>query len=577
MKRQTRILTGFLLSLLVVQLPFIFFMPFHIDDAIFLSITRNIEQHPLTPLMQPVVWEGQLWSDMMSYPHPPLVCYYIYLLEKIAPANPEPVVHLGFVVFFWLLATALFFLFRFLRAPPLLGAAIAVFSPVVFVSSHTIMMDVPTLAVGLAGVVMALYGARDNRVRRTAGGGILIGLAILISYSAILFLLPPALYLLASPGQRRQLLVLGLPPTLIFCGWLGLIWLTTGRFLVTDVLGLLANYRARPNRDLFSRLVYNLSMTGGTFLFPLVLLIWQIRRVRGKLYLIGGLMLGFLIRLHLPDEGGGHQLAITLLATAGAILLIEAVVVAVRCFRANVDGDRRIWLALAVWVPVFYLVTLILYPCGAARYQIWLVPPLIGLFLVSFRSVEGNGGGIMRHKLLLTLLLVGQAGMAFVTATADMELARAYRSAVGAIVSHFAPESPRMWVASDWGLRHYILAAGGRTILRYDRRPRPGDILIKPALTAPTYTTHYEDSPYSTRVFGVTMRPLLPFGVLNPLIRAGFYSDYWGFVPVWWNPERVPLAMISVYRITRTLPPSPRMNQENTGYLRSGSLDEIPP
>jgi hypothetical protein len=578
-------LAWLLVTLALAQAPFILFMPFHIDDGIFLNIAENVARQPLMPLWQPAIWEGRLWSDMMSHAHPPLACYLMYAGLRLGGSHPEPLVHLLVLPFFLLLAAALYAFFRFLELPPLLGTLLAVFAPVVFVSSHTLMMDVPTLALGLTGVVLAFQGIRDDRPGRILAGGACISLGLLTAYSAAFYVLPPAFYALAR-RRWRHLWLLAVLPAATLAGWFGMVYLVTGRFVPADVLRLLAQYRARPRADWLGRIVYNLSMTGGTILFAASVLAWRWRTLRGKVYLLGVFAAGFLLAGFYPAQGPAHQAVIALLAVAGAVLLGEGISAAVRQGWDATNPLHGAWWALGGWIGTFYLITLLAYPHGAARYQIWLVPPLVGAFLAAWREpnppAHPSGSGpapfpLFRRRGFLAVLVAGQVLVAGACAVADLEMARSYRAAVATVFQKYVAPGHTVWVAADWEVRHYALAAGGRTILRYDTRPQPGDLLLKPVRTCPTYDTGYERPKYGRLLTSVEARTTFPVRILDPDVRAGFYSDYWGLVPYWRASPRLPVDVLQVYAIERPLPPDPaREAAENTGMLRPGSSTPLP-
>jgi hypothetical protein len=570
-------LTWLLVSLALVQLPFILTMPFHIDDGVFLHIAENVGRQPLMPLGQPIIWEGRVWADMMSHSHPPLACYLMYAGLRLGGPNPEALVHLLMLPFFLLLGWALYEFFRFFRLPPALGTLLAVFSPVVFVSSHTLMMDVPTLSLGLSGVVLAFRGVRDDRVGPILAGGGFMALGLLTAYSAIFYVLPPMFYALVR-RQWKHLFWIALVPAAALAGWFLMVYAVTGRFVPADVVRLLAQFRLRPRADWVGRIVYNLAMAGGTILFPAALLAWRWPRLRGKLYALGMMAAGLALALIRPGEGFWRQAAIAALAVAGAILLGEAVAAAIRRGREPEDPLRAAWWAVAGWIAAFCLVTVLAYPHGAARYQIWLVPPLLVAFLGSwgpqFPGSNQNEPILGKFPLFLrwgflTSLVAGQVVLASACALADLEMARAYRAAVAGVLRQYPAAGNALWVAADWEVRYYAVAGGGRTILRYDRRPRPGDLLLKTARTCPTWETRYERPDFGQRLGAVEARTRLPVRILDPVARAGFYSDYWGFAPVWWMSPDEPVDVLEVYRVTRSLPPDPALEaSENAGMFR---------
>ncbi|MBN2430299.1 MAG: glycosyltransferase family 39 protein [Acidobacteria bacterium] len=571
---QTKFPVILLVTLFVVQIPFALLMPFHIDDGIFLRITDSVSRDPLMPLREPVIWEGQLWSDMMSYSHPPLLCYYLYGIRALSGEWFELLAHFAFVPFFLLFAGAMYYLLRFLKLPAVLGTLLAVFSPLMFTLSHTIMMDVPTAAFGLAGIVLGFYGFRDYRIRYLIWAGVCNGIAILISYTAVFYLLPVTFYALLLGRPRRQILLYFLPPAGLFAAWLLLILAVTGRFLPLDVLDLLRAYEDRPHTGFLPRFFYTLVMTGGTMLFPVILLFWRWRYIRGKLYLMAVFPLSLLVRDLLPGEGFFHQVALSVLAVAGFILLLESLLVAFGR-PASLDADgRAAWRTLGAWVIVFFLATLFAFPCGAARYQVWILPPLLAAFLHSGGAFSRR---LLRQPVFLSVLIIGQVSLGGMMALADLEMARALRRGVDQVMSRYQSADNTVWIAGEWQLRHYVLAQGGRTLLRYDRRPRAGDILIKPVLTTPTYFTEYEQSAaHALRVDQVTVDSAFPFRVLNPLVRAGFYSDYWGFVPVWWVRDKAPIEILDVYLIKSSLPPNQEREKENRAGLLNTLAEDFP-
>ena len=578
-------LTWLLISLALVQAPFILMMPFHIDDGVFLHIAQNVGRQPLMPLWQPIIWEGRVWADMMSHSHPPLACYLMYAGLRLGGPHPEALVHLLMLPFFLLLGWSLYGFFRFFRLPPVLGTLLAVFSPVVFVSSHTLMMDVPTFSLGLAGIVLAFRGLRDERTGPILLGGAFTALALLTAYSAIFYVLPPMFYALS--GRRwKQLVWILIVPVAALVGWFLMVFAVTGRFVPADVLRLLAQFRLRPGADWTGRIVFNLSMTGGTILFPAVLLVWRWPKLRGKLYILGVFAAGLALALIYPGEGFWHMVALAALIVSGVILLSEGTGIA---FRLSVDLDdpmRHAWRALGGWIVAFYLVTILAYPHGAARYQIWLVPPLVAAFLGAWRrrfSGETRKEGdpedfiLLRRRDLLAVLVAGQVILASVCALADLEMARAYRAAAQKVLRQFPAGDRILWVAADWEVRFYAIAGGARTILRYDRRPRPGDLLLKPARTCPTWETRYERPDFGQRIGSVEARTHFPVRILDPVARAGFYSDYWGFVPAWWLSSREPVDVLEIYRITRILPPDPALEaSENAGMFRLDPSISLP-
>ena len=574
-------LAWLLAGLFLVQLPFALLMPFHIDDPCFIHIARQVDRDPALPMNHPVIFEGRVYLNHMSYSHPPLACYYLWLLEKLSGGHFEKAAHLGFTVFFLLAAGSLFFLFRFAGLPPVFGTLLAAFAPALFVSSHTVMMDVPAFALGLAGAVSAMHGLRDGRGRLVWAGSALVGLAGLVSYVAAAHLLVPGVYAIASKRFWRYLPALALPAGLLIGGWLGVVFAATGQIPFLELGQMLGRYRAQERGLLDMRPVYNLVALGGGFFFPLALLARGWRTLRGKACLLLGFGLSAWLAVRFSDYGYSQQWVLGILAAAGLVLLVEGLSLAWQSARGRGPLTPPLGWTLAAWIAVFCCLGVMMFPHGAIRYQLWLVAPLGVALLASVAAAPNavpGAGGLSRRKAWLALLVAGQVGLATTLAMADLDLARGLRrAAVEVFRSGEVRRAPgTVWVASDWGVRHYILEQGGRTILRYDRRPRPGDWFVRPDRLSPAYPSGYEQAPYGRLAGTVEVPGRFPVRVLDHAARAGFYSSWWGLLPGWPAEAGQPLEVLQVFRIERTLPPDPGGEKENEGFYRLPPGVEIP-
>jgi hypothetical protein len=572
-----------LVGVALAQLPFALLMPYHIDDRVYLAVARHVAVEPFLPLLQPAIWEGQLWSDMMSHSHPPLVCYYLFLLDRLGGPHSETVVHVGFIAFAVLFAAGMFRFLRLLGLSPVSGSLLAVFSPVVFVSSHTVMMDVPTLALGLWGVVLAWDGFERGRAGRLLAAGLCLAAAVWTSFSAMFYVIPAAGCGLLGRRPLRQVLLVALPPVLAMAGWLGLVQAMTGRFVVQDMLRFLSAFKARPSSDLTLRVLYNLLVVGGTIVTPVAALVWRLDRIRGRLYILAIFLAGGAAALLMPREGYYHQMAIAVLAVAGAVLVIEGLGGAVQSARQAAPERAVRWWSVGGWILILAFFAIVAFPHGAARYQLWLVPPLVAVVMTAVGGGERTGRSSpgtswLRRPAVMAVVVAVQVALGSAAALADLELARGYRAAVRDIFRKYRSAEHRIWVAGEWGLRYYALAAGGRTVLRYDRRPAPGDILVKPVLTAPTWETPYETPEYGFPLETLAVRSRFPVRILNSRVRAGFYSDYWGLMPFWPAGQGVPLEVVRLYMVRKTVPADPAREAEvNHGMLRAGFSGELPP
>ena len=127
------------------SLPFIQ-QAFHLDDRIYLEIADNILKNPWFPFDYLIVFEGLVAPDAASHGHLPLISYYLAFLKVVTGSDNEWVYHLAFLVFPLLGVVGFYDLAKGYLRFPLPAACLLAFSPAFFVSSHTLMTDVPLVA-----------------------------------------------------------------------------------------------------------------------------------------------------------------------------------------------------------------------------------------------------------------------------------------------------------------------------------------------------------------------------------------------------------------------------------------------
>lgn len=557
-----------MLALILIQLPFIVWMPFHVDDPVFIHTARQIDADPLLPMNHPVIFEGRLFPNHLSYSHPPLACYYLWLLEKISFGYFEAAAHAGFLIFWLLFTLAVWKLAVLAGVPPMAAALLAALSPGVWVSSHTVMMDLPALALGTAGLAAALNGLQTDRRRLVWLGGWLVALGCLMSYSTGFHLLPAAVYALVRRRFWRNLLPLALPAGLLLGGWLALVFLVSGQVPFLDLHRYMAAHREQNLRNWDRLLIYNLVAIGGGLLVPCLLRLIT-RRWLGLAGRLGTVLFFWAGMFWVaPDYSGFQRLVLALLA-AGAVWLLAGFL-----RRQTVDWRARhpksspLAAALLAWTVICFSTGVLLFPHGAIRYQLWITAPLaIGLLqLLAGRTSADRQPGRAISRQTLAAALVLQLIPSLLAAAADLDLARGFRSLVQETVRRYQAPGQTVWAATDWGLRYYTGESGGRTLLRYDVRPRPGDVVLQPVQTGTTYQIEYDQEPWGRLEDEINIRATLPVRNINYVSRAGFYSDWWGLLPFWHGEPANALETVRIYRVLQSLPPDPERERVNRGF-----------
>jgi hypothetical protein len=179
--------------------------PVHIDDTVVLHVAANILRDPLRPFAGEFFWLEEPQPLAKVTTNPPLVSYWLAPWIALAGYR-EWVLHLSFAPFVALLAWGMHRL-----ATRWLGAQWAwwavgwlMLSPAVLPGMN-LMRDVPALALLVGGLACWVEGLERRRAQWLIAGALLVGLAGLAKYTALIGLPLVALYTL----QRRAYGALG--------------------------------------------------------------------------------------------------------------------------------------------------------------------------------------------------------------------------------------------------------------------------------------------------------------------------------------------------------------------------------
>ena len=217
-RRTARDLTLLIALTLTIHVPFIG-QAFHLDDVYYLDVARNVFRNPLFPLDLQSVFEGKhltLWA----HSHPPLNSYLIAALLPVTNRRPsENFLHACFLVFPVLIAVAFYFLARQFVTMPLLATALLVTNPILMVCAHTLMTDVPHLAMWLSGTALFVIGMENDRSKMIYASVIPLTAACFYAYQGLGAILLLAFFALSRKRLRsREILILCLP-VLILAAW----------------------------------------------------------------------------------------------------------------------------------------------------------------------------------------------------------------------------------------------------------------------------------------------------------------------------------------------------------------------
>lgn len=468
-----------LLCVIGMNAPFLN-QPFHMDDGIYLLMARNVYHNPWFPQDRPVLFEGLYGKDLASTEHPwPLTSYVMALCSR-AGGFSEPCLHLGFVIFPVVLSFSMYSIARRFMHHPLLAGITVVAMPVVCVLSHTLMTDIPLLALWLAAVALFVRGVDKEKRSHIWIATASATLACLVSYSG--FCLIPLLALYGMLRRNRSAAVVALLfPAAVFGFWTALNYVHYHRVTPGLLLGsyLFAKRVLAPGL-VAEKSVYVLLVLGGTTVFPPFLI-----ALGRKKALVTGLAAavaaGLLLRAH---EYGWLGAGLFVIFFWGGFAAISEVAHVLRSPFAGLKGNSRAAddLFLGLWAGGMLVFCALAYMNGSARYVLPAIPPLI---VIIFRRLERAQDGTRLRRFALANI-VASGAFALLLSSADYQHATVYRDFASGL------KRPRrggnLWFAGEWGLRAYLESIGGLELGRGDARPNPGDMLVVPTLATPYRT-----------------------------------------------------------------------------------------
>lgn len=531
-------LPALLLLTLALHLPFLN-QAFHMDDFLYIDLARNALVHPWFPNDMPYVFDGKVVS-MAGHSHPPLNAYFLALIWKFSGGLSEPLAH-GFYLVFPLLATWAFFSLarRFTRRAATATLLFASVPPLV-VMSHTVMADVPTLALALAGIACFISGCEEGRPVRLVLAALALSLAAFCSYIALAAL--PALLVFAWLKRRLRwpiLLVFAAPIALLIV-WQYANYLHLGQWPIR-LLGSYVQQLGYLQVELRERAAASVFIfLGGTLLFPLLLVAVLLATAPWTAAVSALAGMAVLSLSHLLD---GYALPERVVVTLGFGLGVA--VAAAMLARVPREAGQSVVrgesdeLFLHAWFLLGLFSILVLYSVGSNRYLLPLAPPLL---LLSFRRLEERvPPGWIRG--LSVLALAWNLVWALSLARADYEFAGAYRAYAKRLAERHLGQSQPLFFSGEWGFRHYLGAIGGR-ILSFESEPVPGAWVVKSRLCLSRAFAEHLDGPL-VPIEQEAITVASPWHLLDRASHAGFYSTGWGLLP--WSWSRAPLDEITLY------------------------------
>ena len=464
--------------------------PFLNDDPHFLTMARQIVNHPMHPMDFTICWNLRSDNCAKAYlitPGNALMGYV--LVPTVLSGTHEWTAHLTQLVLVWIAViamTSLILRFGWDRQHAIVGGlllvAIAPFLPM----ATTAMPDILATSLGLVAMERLAAWKTEQKWSQGAVSAIALGLAG-FARSHLALLLPLAAFYLLENADPKE----------FFAQFRRRFWLWTpvlaGSVLLVTIIATVREHNLTINPPPIVKGLWHIPSNLTAYLlylvFPIPLFVfWLANRLRTKpqraafiLTMAAGIT-WFVHPEHLLKSGslGGVIIltmapGITWFANPGHMLVKLLAVVG---FGMLTDLIYEAWdradhtdLFLIFWIliplPIVYYFHL------AAKY---LLPCMPAVILLCFRLSAGFSA--QRFRVAAIALIVASTGYSLLILRSDAEFAKFGRDAMYRLIQPHVAAGERVWFADQFSAYWYAPLAGATLIFPGDPQPRPGDLLV---------------------------------------------------------------------------------------------------
>jgi hypothetical protein len=514
-----------------------FMKPFHIDDTVHLEIAQWIAAHPAHP-MSGYIDSGDRMVPIWQLNQPHLFFYLMAVVGKVFGWREIPM-HALEALFAFGAISFIYGIARHLR-PDHAGylTTLAVASPA-FVAGQNVMVDIPLLA-AVCGCYWALLAYHGADVKRYLVASLMVSVAILIKYSAVILI--PAVYLDMLLRAQLKYWKIGLTPLVILSLWsafnewdYGHIHILTRQAVPGSWSGTIVE-RAMGLLFCIGASIPTLAFA----FFPGPQEATRLRWMQCGLRILGMLSLGLLIVavayiITSVLDSYVYQIVKVLLS----ISAIGVLVTAIRggwiswIYRDHANHRTPELGVLVYWALSFLAFAILFAPFMATRH---VLPSLPGIVMLA-----GIGSAAVLARPITSL--AAAVAWTSIVAAGDWWTAAAYRDAAFR-VRESLPAQAKVWALGHWGWEWYARAAGMHGITEITS-VNAGDYVVWPVRTG------IVAAPESLALTKAGETVIKRKCCVSYLIAgdAGWYtSGYWRLP---WLPTREALDVVEIHLVVR--------------------------
>lgn len=514
----------------VIMVPIIFLIPFatkafHIDDTLFLWISKQILIHPFDFYGFTANWYGYEMPMSAINKNPPLISYYLAAYARLFGWN-EPVFHVAMIIPAVFVSLGTYFLARRFSSIPHLSAMIAILTPGFLVSATNVMSDIMMLAFYVWAIVFWIRGLEESSTIRLFTAAILISLSALSKYFGISLVPLLAVYAIAAKHRPARWILFIIIPLLIMAGYEWFTYKVYGIGLFGDAASYAVQTGQPGSGMFFSKTLTALAFTGGclasaAFYAPFL---WS-----GKIQIAGLMIPAIIIALLLNLKSIGVLELHDGSAIRWGILIQFAIFISagIHIFAIALADLKKhkdaLSMLLFLWISGTFLFAGFLNWTINAR-TILPMAPAVGI-LVSRRYEMTMQPNALKNPILpLTLA----AFLALAVTYADFSLAECQRAAARSVHAEFEKYPHRIRFQGHWGFQYYMESIGAEAIDYRKTVPKPGDMIVIPSNNSNTMRLPDNIFRLLKKEQCYPCRWLTTMGFSS---GAGFYTDLWGAMP----------------------------------------------